>query len=69
LSGMGIAFGLAVSIVVTRTLSSLLYDTSPQDPQTFVVVSSILILVALGASVFPAWRAVHTDPIVALRAE
>jgi hypothetical protein len=69
LSGIGIAFGLAVSIVVTRTLSSLLYDTSPQDPQTFVVVSSILILVALGASVFPAWRAVHTDPIVALRAE
>ncbi|HSU58745.1 MAG TPA: ABC transporter permease [Bryobacteraceae bacterium] len=69
LSGVGIGVGLAASIFVTRVLSSLLYDTSPLDPGTFVAVASILMLFALGAAVVPAWRVVHTDPIIALRAE
>ena len=69
LSGTGIAVGLLVSIFATRALASLLYDTSPHDLGTFIAVPSILALVALGASMFPAWRAVHTDPIIALRAE
>lgn len=69
LSGTGIALGLAVSAAVTRALSALLYDTSPHDPGTFIAVPVVLVLVALGASLFPAWRAMHTDPIVALRAE
>ncbi|HEY3940185.1 MAG TPA: ABC transporter permease [Bryobacteraceae bacterium] len=69
LSGTGIAVGLLASIFVTRTLASMLYDTSPYDAGTFIAVPSVLALVALGASMFPAWRAVHTDPIIALRAE
>lgn len=69
LSGTGIVLGLAISIGVTRAISALLYDTSPQDPGTFIAVPLILVLVAFGASLFPAWRAAHTDPIAALRAE
>jgi putative ABC transport system permease protein len=69
LSGTGIAIGLAVSMAATRALSVLLYNTSPVDPATFLVVPLILALVALGAALFPAWRVVHTDPITALRAE
>jgi predicted permease len=69
LSGTGIAIGLAASLVVTRALSALLYDTNPHDLGTFITVPLILALVALGASLFPAWRAVHTDPIEVLRAE
>jgi predicted permease len=69
LSGTGIAVGLLASIFATRALASLLYDTSPHDLGTFIAVPSILALVALGASMFPAWRAVHTDPIIALRAD
>ncbi len=69
LSGAGIAVGLLASILATRALAWLLYDTSPHDLGTFIAVPSILALVALGASLFPAWRAIHTDPIVALRAE
>jgi predicted permease len=69
LSGTGIGVGLAVSIFVTRTLSALLYDTSPLDPGIFLAVALILILVALGAAMFPAWRVARTDPIRALRAE
>jgi putative ABC transport system permease protein len=69
LSGTGIAVGFLVSVFATRALTSLLYDTTAHDLRTFVAVPSMLALVALGASMFPAWRAVHTDPIIALRAE
>jgi ABC-type antimicrobial peptide transport system permease subunit len=69
LSGIGIGVGLAASVFVTRVLSTLLYDTSPLDPGTFIVVASILIVFALAAAMVPAWRVVHTDPIIALRAE
>jgi predicted permease len=69
LSGTGIAVGLAASIATTRALSSLLYDTSPLDPGTFIAVPLLLLLVALGAAILPAWRVARTDPITALRAE
>ncbi len=69
LSSIGIGVGLAVSILVTRFLAILLYDTSPLDPGTFLAVPSILMLVALGAAMVPAWRVIHTDPIVALKSE
>jgi predicted permease len=69
LSGTGIAVGLAISLLVTRALSALLYNTSPLDPGTFIAVPFILMIVALGAAMIPAWRAVHTDPIMSLRAE
>jgi predicted permease len=69
LLGTGLAAGLLASLAATRALSVLLYDTSPLDLQTFVAVPSILALLALGASMFPAWRAMHSDPVIALRAE
>jgi predicted lysophospholipase L1 biosynthesis ABC-type transport system permease subunit len=69
LSGAGIAIGLAASIAVTRAFSTLLYDTSALDPGTFLAVALILVVVAFGAALLPAWRVVRTDPMTALRAE
>lgn len=69
LSSTGIAIGLIASLVTTRVLSALLYDTSPLDPATFIAVSFILMLVALGAAMIPAWRVIHVDPAMSLRAE
>jgi putative ABC transport system permease protein len=69
LSGAGIAVGLAASMAVTRAISTLLYDTSALDPGTFLAVALILVVVAFGAALLPAWRVVRTDPITALRAE
>jgi putative ABC transport system permease protein len=69
LSGAGILVGLAASIAATRVISAFLYETSPLDPGTFLAVPLILVLVALAAGLFPAWRAVRTDPITALRAD
>ena len=69
LSGAGIVVGVVASLIVTRQISALLYDTSPYDLRTFVAVPIILALVALAASLFPAWRAVRVDPMAALKAE
>ncbi len=68
-SGTGIAVGFTLSLAATRILSALLYDTSPLDPATFLAVAALLLLVAIGAAVFPAWRVIHADTIAALRAE
>jgi ABC-type lipoprotein release transport system permease subunit len=39
------------------------------DPFTFIVVPSILVLVAMCAAVYPAWRVMQSDPITALRSD
>jgi putative ABC transport system permease protein len=69
LCGTGIAIGLGASLAVCRALSALLYETSPVDAWTFVLVPLILAVVALGAALFPALRTARIDPMTALRAE
>lgn len=69
LTFIGVAVGLAGALILTRIISSLLYNVSPTDPLTFVCVSLLLICVALLASYIPARRAAKVDPMVALRYE
>lgn len=66
---VGIAIGLVGSFFLTRTMRSLLFEVSPNDPLTIVSIVVLLILVALLASYIPARRATRVDPIVALRYE
>ena len=61
--------GIAVSLVITRLMSSLLFGISAMDPLTFAVVAVLLSAVALLASYIPARRAMRVDPMVALRYE
>jgi putative ABC transport system permease protein len=65
----GLALGIAGSLVLTRLMAGLLHGVTPTDPATFVAVPLALGLVALAASVVPAWRAMRVDPLVALRYE
>jgi putative ABC transport system permease protein len=69
LIGVGIAVGLAVALVTTRLLQSLLFQVSPADPITLVIVCVVLLGVAGVAAYLPARRATRIDPIAALRAE
>jgi putative ABC transport system permease protein len=64
---VGLVIGLLVSFVLTRFLSSLLFNISPTDPVTFALIAILLTSVALLACYFPARRATKIDPLVALR--
>jgi putative ABC transport system permease protein len=69
LAVIGVVIGLLLSLAMARALSSLLIGISGYDVTTFVVVSSLLVLVALIACYLPARRATKIDPLVALRYE
>jgi putative ABC transport system permease protein len=69
LTFLGIAIGLAGSFAITRVLKTLLFGVQPTDLATFAVVSFVLLIVALMASLLPARRATKVDPLIALRYE
>jgi putative ABC transport system permease protein len=64
-----ILVGLAASLVLTRFLRGLLYQTSPHDPLTLGGIAGLLAVVALAACYLPARRATGVDPAIALRSE
>ena len=65
----GTALGLIAALAATRFLSSQLFGISANDPGTFVVVTLLLILIAVMATLLPARTASRVNPIVALRCE
>jgi predicted permease len=67
LAAMGIIVGAVASSAVAALIASLLFDTRPTDPATFVGVVSVLAAVALVAGYLPARRASRINPMVALR--
>ena len=63
----GLAIGLAGSVLFGRMLATLLFGTSPHDPSTLVAVTALFATVALLACLGPTVRALHVDPVEALR--
>ena len=69
LAVVGIAIGLLVSALAARMMTSLLFNTSPLDPLTYLAVSVGLVAAAALASYAPAARATSVNPVESLRAE
>jgi predicted permease len=69
LTGLGVGAGIAGAAAAARFMSTFLYGVDPFDPLTFTSVPLLLAIVALAASVVPAWRAARVDPLTALRTE
>ena len=66
---VGLALGIAAALALTRFLSGLLFGVGAHDPMTFVALPLGLLLVAVLAALIPATRAVHVNPLVALRGD
>jgi putative ABC transport system permease protein len=66
---LGITFGLAGAIALTRVMVSLLFEVEPTDPPTLIGVALLLAAVALLACYIPARRALNIHPMTALRCE
>jgi len=67
LAVVGVGAGLAISAMITRLLSGMLYGIPPSDPITFAAMAGLLLLVSVAASTIPAYRAARLDPMKTLR--
>jgi putative ABC transport system permease protein len=65
----GVVLGVVGAAAVTRVIGTLLYDVTPTDPVSFLVVIAVLGTVGLLASYLPARRAMRINPVIALRSE
>ncbi|HVS00570.1 MAG TPA: ABC transporter permease [Thermoanaerobaculia bacterium] len=65
----GIVAGLALGLLATRVMASLLFGIGTSDPGTFTSVSLALAFVTVAAAWLPGRKATRVDPMVALRNE
>ncbi len=65
----GVVIGIGGALAGARLMSGLLYGVAPTDPIAIALATASLVVVALGASALPAWRAARVNPVQALRGE
>jgi ABC-type antimicrobial peptide transport system permease subunit len=65
----GLVAGLAAALWLSRFISSLLYQTQPNDLASMLSASTLLVGAGLLAGAIPAYRASKVDPVIALRVE
>jgi len=65
----GLSIGIPAAYLLSRYVSSQLFNVEPADPLSAAAAVAILALVALGAGFLPAKRASGIDPMQALRYE
>ncbi len=66
---VGIAVGTVAALASGTVMKTLVFGVSTSDPLTLAAVAATLALVALIASLAPAYRALRLDPVKVLRAE
>lgn len=66
---LGLLVGLVIGIACGRVVQSLLFEVTATDPRAIVGPLTILLCVAVLASLPPAIRAVRVDPADTLRSE
>ena len=66
---LGIAVGTVAALASAKVLNTLVFGVSASDPLTLAIAGATLAVVALMASMAPAYRASRLDPVKVLRAE
>jgi predicted permease len=65
----GLLLGTVAALFVNRSLRGLLYEVTPTDPVTLIVVAGLLLAAAALASFIPAYASTRIDASLALRSE
>jgi ABC-type antimicrobial peptide transport system permease subunit len=65
----GATIGVAVGLLLVRPMSALVFEIATWDPLSFVTVASLLLSVAIVATVVPALRAARVSPLEAIRSD
>ena len=63
----GVVVGVCGAAALTRTMQGLLFHVSPVDPELFLSIALMFLVVATAASYIPARQAARIDPMLALR--
>ena len=69
IAAVGLAVGTAATLLLARTLSSLLFGVPPWDPATLASAAALLAVATLAASYLPARHAARVDPVSILASE
>jgi ABC-type antimicrobial peptide transport system permease subunit len=67
--GLGMIVGILAAVFSTHLARASLFGLAPNDPETLIIASVLLIVTSLTAAFIPAYRAAATDPMIALRHE
>ena len=65
----GVVLGLGTALALSRVVSSLIYGVRATDPLTFAAIAVLLFIVGIFATIIPAYRATHIEPVRILREE
>jgi ABC-type antimicrobial peptide transport system permease subunit len=66
---VGLVLGLFAGGLCAQLIRSLLFGVQPLDWNVFAGVAVVVVVIAMGACMYPAWRAARVDPMTALRCE
>jgi predicted permease len=66
---IGTAIGMVAVLLMPQRMSVILYGVSPRDPVLLVITPVAFLVIAVIATIGPAWKAIRIEPIEALRVE
>ena len=66
---IGTAIGMMAVLLIPQRMSSMLYGVSPRDPALLIITPIAFLVIAILATIGPAWKAIRIEPIEALRVE
>ncbi|HEU4937013.1 MAG TPA: FtsX-like permease family protein [Vicinamibacterales bacterium] len=69
LTAIGIIVGIVAAQFAGRLLQDVLFQTRTTDPAALIAAPAALLLAAVIACAFPAWRAARVEPLEGMRQE
>jgi ABC-type antimicrobial peptide transport system permease subunit len=67
MGGLGALLGVGTALALSGVLRGMVFGVAPNDPLTLTIMPALLLLACFVASLIPALRASHVDPVEALR--